>query len=106
MKECRAASPAQNHHRKVFEHPISAHPDFSSVFKSLSTKKAALGHGEDTETFCAAWPLHPRALRADAAAWDMDMAPGKATFPGKTLPRRNPRTNVLQRAATEQEKKI
>lgn len=104
--ECRAASPAQNHRRKVFEHPISAHPDLAWVFKSLSTKKAALGHGEDTETFCAAWPLHPRAVHADSDAWGTDTAPGKAMLPGKKLPRRNLRTDVLQRAATEQEKKI
>lgn len=100
-----AACPAQNHHQKVFGHPIFAHPDLPWVFKSLSAKKAALGHGKDTGTFCAAW-LHPRAVHTDSATWGMDTAPGKATLPGKMLPRRNLRTNVLQRAATEQENKI
>lgn len=98
--------PAQNHCGKLFENTISAHPDLSWVFKSLSTKKAALGHGEDTEPFCAAWPLHPRAVLADSDAWGLDMSPEIDTLPGKTLPRQNLRTSVLQRAAAEQENKI
>jgi len=85
---------------------MSANPDLACVFKSLSAKKAALGHRENTETFCAAWPLHPRAVQADSGTWDMDMVPGKAMLPGKMLPRHNPRTHVLQRAATEKENKI
>lgn len=50
--------------------------------------------------------VHHRAVHADSAIWDTDTAPGKAVLSGKMLLRRNLRTDVLQRAATEQENKI